>query len=407
MSQPSNVMSASVSYPRSGTRGRPLQLDTLLILAVAAILLVSAVMVTSASISIASKETGDALYYLKRQVVFIVLGSIGCGVMARIPSSLWEKLQVPLLLAAFAMLIAVLIPGIGAVVNGSRRWIRLPMINFQPSEVARVFILMFIAGYVVRKQKELKTGFKAAVFPLGVLAIASVLLLLEPDMGAATVLLAVGAGLLFLGGMQLRYFFMAASGGIVALGMLMYFSPYRWKRATGFITPMDDPFGNSFQLVQSLVAIARGELFGVGLGASVQKLFYLPEAHTDFVFAVFAEEFGFVGVLCLLTLFALVVWRSLRIARAAMEANLPFQAFVATAFGLWIGLQAFVNIGVNMGILPTKGLTLPMLSNGGSSLLVSLAWLGIVLRIGHEANLSGRSAMPRAAKTNGAAKVSK
>jgi cell division protein FtsW len=259
----------------------------------------------------------------------------------------------------------------------------------------------------VRKQKELKTGFKAAVFPLGVLAIASVLLLLEPDMGAATVLLAVGAGLLFLGGMQLRYFFMAASGGIVALGMLMYFSPYRWKRATGFITPMDDPFGNSFQLVQSLVAIARGELFGVGLGASVQKLFYLPEAHTDFVFAVFAEEFGFVGVLCLLTLFALVVWRSLRIARAAMEANLPFQAFVATAFGLWIGLQAFVNIGVNMGILPTKGLTLPMLSNGGSSLLVSLAWLGIVLRIGHEANLSGRSAMPRAAKTNGAAKVSK
>jgi cell division protein FtsW len=398
-----SAMSGSVSYPRSGSRGRPLQLDTLLILAVAAILLVSAVMVTSASISIASKESGDALYYLKRQVVFIILGSIGCGVMTRIPSTLWEKLQVPLLLAAFAMLIAVLIPGIGAVVNGSRRWIRLPMLNFQPSEVARVFILMFIAGYVVRKQKELKVGFKAALFPLGVLAFASVLLLLEPDMGAATVLLAVGAGLLFLGGMQLRYFFMAATGGAMALGMLMYFSPYRWKRATGFITPMDDPFGNSFQLVQSLVAIARGELFGVGLGASVQKLFYLPEAHTDFVFAVFAEEFGFIGVLCLLTLFGLVVWRSLRIARAAMEASLPFQAFVATAFGLWIGLQAFVNIGVNMGILPTKGLTLPMLSNGGSSLLVSLAWLGIVLRIGHEANLSGRSAMPR----ERAAKVAK
>jgi cell division protein FtsW len=401
-----SAMSGSVSYPRSGTRGRPLQLDTLLILAVAAILLVSAVMVTSASISIASKETGDALYYLKRQVLFIVLGSIGCGVMTRIPSTLWEKLQVPLLLAAFAMLIVVLIPGIGAVVNGSRRWIRLPMVNFQPSELARVFILMFIAGYVVRKQKELKVGLNAALFPLGVLVAAAILLLLEPDMGAATVLLAVGAGLLFLGGMQLRYFFMAASVGVVGLGMLMYFSPYRWKRATGFITPMDDPFGNSFQLVQSLVAIARGELFGVGLGASVQKLFYLPEAHTDFVFAVFAEEFGFVGVLCLLTLFGIVVWRSLRIARAAMEASLPFQAFVATAFGLWIGLQAFVNIGVNMGILPTKGLTLPMLSNGGSSLLVSLAWLGIVLRIGHESNLSGRSALPRPAKASGTAKVS-
>jgi cell division protein FtsW len=391
----STPLSMSVSYPRSGTRSRSLQLDTILILTVGAILLISAVMVASASISIAGRETGDSLYYLKRQLVFIMVGVIGCGVMTRIPTALWEKLQVPLLLAAFAMLTIVLIPGIGVVVNGSRRWIRLPLTNFQPSELARVFILMFIAGYVVRKQKELKAGFNAAVFPLCVLAAAAVLLLLEPDMGAATVLLAVGAGLLFLGGMQLRYFFMAAAGGLVALGMLMYFSPYRWKRATGFANPFDDPFGNSFQLVQSLVAIVRGELFGVGLGASVQKLFYLPEAHTDFVFAVLAEELGFVGVLCLLTLFALVVWRSLRIARAAAEANLPFQAFVATAFGMWIGLQAFINIGVNMGILPTKGLTLPMLSAGGSSLLVSLAWLGIVLRIGHEANLSGRSAMPR------------
>ena len=400
-----NAIGASVSYPRSGTRGRPLQLDTWLILAVAAILLVSAVMVTSASISIAGKETGDSLYYMKRQLVFIVLSVIGCGVMTRIPSALWEKLQVPMLLAAFAMLSIVMIPGIGAVVNGSRRWIRLPMLNFQPSELARVFILMFIAGYAVRKQKELRVGINAALFPLGVLAAAAILLLLEPDMGAATVLLAVGAGLLFLGGMQLRYFFMAASVGLVALGLLMRYSPYRWKRATGFTDPLKDPFGDSFQLVQSLVAIVRGDLFGVGLGGSVQKLFYLPEAHTDFVFAVFAEEFGFVGVLCLLALFGVVVWRSLRIARAAAEANLPFQAFVATAFGMWIGLQSFINIGVNMGILPTKGLTLPMLSNGGTSLLVSLAWLGIVLRIGHEANLSGRSAMPRPAKTSGAAKV--
>ncbi len=389
--------SASVSYPRSGTRGRPLQFDTLLILAVAGILLVSAVMVASASISIASKETGDAFYYLKRQLVFIVVGAIGCGVMTRIPSVLWEKLQVPLLLAAFAMLIVVLIPGIGAVVNGSRRWIRLPMTNFQPSELARVFILIFISGYVVRKQKELKTGLNAAMFPLGVLALAAVLLLVEPDMGAATVLIAVGVGLLFLGGMQLRYFFMAATAGLVAMGLLMYFSEYRWKRVTGFIAPFDDPFGKGFQLVQSLIAIGRGELMGVGLGGSVQKLFYLPEAHTDFVFAVIAEEFGFIGVLCVLGLFSLVVWRSLRIALAAAEANLPFQAFIAAAFGMWVGLQTAINIGINMGVLPTKGLTLPMLSNGGSSLLVSLAWLGIVLRIGHEANLSGRSALPKKA----------
>lgn len=385
----------SVSYPRSGTRGRPVQLDTLLVLAVAGILLVSAVMVASASISIAAKETGDAFYYLKRQLVFIVAGAIVCMGMTRVPSSLWEKLQVPLLLAAFAMLIVVLIPGIGATVNGSRRWIRLGITNFQPSELSRVFILMFIAGYVVRKQKELKVGIHAAILPLGVLVAASFLLLLEPDMGAATVMFAVGVGLLFLGGMQLRYFFMAAGAALLAGTALMLLSEYRLKRATGFLHPFDDPFGKSFQLVQSLIAIGRGGWTGQGLGASVQKLFYLPEAHTDFVFAVIAEEFGLMGVVAVLSLFGLVIWRSLRIARAAAEANLAFQAFVAASFGMWIGLQAFINIGVNMGILPTKGLTLPMLSNGGSSLLVSLAWLGIVLRIGHEANLSGRSAMPR------------
>jgi cell division protein FtsW len=395
MSMLGNMVGSTSGYPRSGTRGRALQFDPILVLAVAGILLVSAVMVESASISIAARQTGDAFYFLKRQLFFIAVGAIGCGIVARVPLALWEKIQVPLLLAAFAMLVVVLIPGIGAVVNGSRRWIHLPFTNFQPSELARVFILMFIAGYVVRKQKELRTGYQAALFPLAVLMVASFLLLMEPDMGAATVLLAVGVGLLFLGGMQLRYFFMAATAGLVLTGLLMLLSAYRWKRVTGFIAPFDDPFGKGFQLVQSLIAIGRGELFGVGLGASVQKLFYLPEAHTDFVFAVIAEEFGFIGVLVVLGLFGLVVWRSLRIALAAAEANLPFQAFIAAAFGMWIGLQVFINVGVNMGILPTKGLTLPMLSNGGSSLLVSLGWLGMVLRIGHEANLSGRSAMPR------------
>jgi cell division protein FtsW len=391
-------VSNSSSYPRSGARSRAVQFDTLLVLTVAAILLVSAVMVASASISIAARETGDSFYYLKRQLIFIALGSLACAVVAQVPSAWWEKLQVPLLLTAFAMLIVVLIPGVGSIVNGSRRWIHLPLANFQPSELARVFILMFIAGYVVRKHKELKTGYQAALFPLGVLAAAAGLLLMEPDMGAATVLVVVGVGLLFLGGMQLRYFFMAATVCLVALSLLMLLSSYRWKRVTGFIAPFDDPFGKGFQLVQSLIAIGRGELFGVGLGASVQKLFYLPEAHTDFVFAVIAEEFGFIGVLAVLTLFGVVVWRSLRIAAAAAEAGLSFQAFVAAAFGMWVGLQAFVNIGVNMGLLPTKGLTLPMLSNGGSSLLVALLWLGMVLRIGHEANLSGRSALPKAAK---------
>ena len=385
----------SVSYPRSGTRSRAVQLDTLLLLAVAGILLVSAVMVASSSISIAARETGDSFYFFKRQILFIAVGVLGCGLTARVPTSVWEKLQFPLLIIAFLMLIAVLIPGIGAVVNGSRRWINLVVVRFQPSELSRIFILMFIAGHAVRKQKELKVGLQAAYLPFGILAAAALLLLLEPDMGAAVVLVSVGMAILFIAGMQWRFFLMAAGLGVIVAGALIKFSPYRWKRVTGFMDPFDDPFGSGFQLVQSLIAIGRGELFGVGLGASVQKLFYLPEAHTDFVFAVFAEEFGFIGVLCVLSLFALMVWRVLRIARAAAEAAMPFQAFVAASFGIWVGLQAFCNIGVNMGLLPTKGLTLPMLSNGGSSMLVSLLWLGIVLRIGHESNLSGRSALPR------------
>jgi cell division protein FtsW len=393
-----NAPSQTVSYPRSGARNRAVQLDGLLMLAVAGILLISAVMVASSSISIAARETGDSFYYFKRQLFFIVVGVIGCGIVVRIPSTVWEKLRIPLLLIAFALLIAVLIPGLGAVINGSRRWINLGITRFQPSELARIFILMFISGYAAKKQKELKEGLQAAYVPLGVLGVAAVLLLLEPDMGAVIVLVAVGMTILFIAGMQWRYFIALVAASAALVAALIVFEPYRWKRVTGFLNPFDDPFGTGFQLVQSLIAIGRGELFGVGLGASVQKLSYLPEAHTDFVFAVLAEEFGFIGVLCVLALFGLMVWRVFVIARAAAEANLPFQAYVAVSFGVWVGLQAFFNIGVNMGILPTKGLTLPMLSNGGTSLLVALFWLGIVLRIGHESNLSGRSALPKKAK---------
>jgi len=385
----------SMSYPRSGMRSRTLQVDLILVMAVAAILLISAVMVTSASISIASKETGDAFYYLKRQLVFIALGVAACMIATRIPSKVWERLHVPLLLAAVVMLIVVLIPGIGAQVNGSRRWVRMGFMNFQVSELARVFILAYVAGYIVHRQKELKEDFKATIVPLAVLCLAAALLLLEPDFGATSVLMATSVGLLFLGGMRLRYFFMLVGAGGALLGLVAIAAPYRMKRLVGCIDPWADPFGSCYQLVQSEIAIGRGEWFGVGLGSSVQKLFYLPEAHTDFVFAVIAEEFGFIGVLCLLCLYAVVVWRVLRIARMAAEASMPFQALIAASFGMWMGLQTFINIGVNMGILPTKGLTLPMLSNGGSSLLVALAWLGVVLRVHHEASLSGRSALSR------------
>jgi cell division protein FtsW len=232
--------------------------------------------------------------------------------------------------------------------------------------------------------------------PVGVLAVAALLLLLEPDFGAATVLFATGLAVLFLAGARVVHLLVPIILGSALLGTLAVVSPYRLRRLTGFLDPWGDPFNSGFQLVQSLIAIGRGEWFGVGLGSSVQKLFYLPEAHTDFVFAVLAEEFGFLGVVVVVALFALLVTRALKISREAAQAGQHFQSYVAAAIGIWLGLQAFVNIGVNMGLLPTKGLTLPLLSYGGSSMLVTLGWIGVLLRIHHDTQVTGRGkAAPR------------
>jgi cell division protein FtsW len=280
-------------------------------------------------------------------------------------------------------------------VNGSRRWIRLGFMNFQVSELARVLLLTYVASYAVRRSDELRADFKGFIRPVAVLGIAAVLLLAEPDFGAATVLMATGLAVLFLAGARIVHLLVPVVLGAGGLALLAITSPYRLRRLTAFRNPWDDPFDSGFQLVQSLIAIGRGEWFGVGLGSSVQKLFYLPEAHTDFVFAVLAEELGFAGVALVLGLFAVLVGRALAIARNAARAGLDFQSYLAAAIGIWLGLQAFVNIGVNMGLLPTKGLTLPLLSYGGSSLLVTLAWLGVLLRIHHETQMSGRSAVVR------------
>jgi cell division protein FtsW len=312
-----------------------------------------------------------------------------------IPTIVWQRLSLPLLLLAFALLVIVLIPGIGHEVNGSRRWLRAGFLNFQASELARVLLLTYLASYMVRKQAELKQDLKGFLKPLGVLMGAALLLLLEPDFGAATVIMATGLGLLFLAGVKLRHF--AALVAIAGSGMavLAVTSAYRLKRLTSFLDPWADPFNSGFQLTQSLIAIGRGELFGVGLGSSVQKLFYLPEAHTDFVFAVLAEELGLAGVVVTLALFVVLTWRAFHIARLAAEAGLPFQAYFAAGFGLWVGVQTFINVGVNLGLLPTKGLTLPLMSYGASCILVTLGWLGVLLRIHHEASVAGKLAVPR------------
>ena len=389
------MSAATLSYARSTGRPRRLTFDPWVIGPVAALLLVGLVMVASASIGVSDKEMGAPFFYFQRQLMFVGLGLVAAMVAMTIPTAVWEKYSMVLLGIAIALLVLVLVPGIGHEVNGSRRWLRLGFMNFQVSELARVLLLTYVASYAVRRADELRGDFKGFVKPVLVLGGAAVLLLAEPDFGAATVLLATGIAVLFLAGARITHLLVPIVLGVAAMATLAITSPYRARRLTAFRNPWEDPFDSGFQLVQSLIAIGRGEWFGVGLGSSVQKLFYLPEAHTDFVFAVLAEEFGFVGVVIVLALFALLVGRALAISRDAARAGLQFQSYVAAAIGIWLGLQAFVNIGVNMGLLPTKGLTLPLLSYGGSSMLVTLAWLGLLLRVNHEVQMTGRSAVSR------------
>ncbi len=369
---------------------RALHIDPIALSLVAAIVLLGLVMVTSASISIASKESGNAFSYLERQLILCVAGFILAAIVFCIRTELLEKMAWPLLIVAIALLFLVLVPGVGHVVNGSRRWIRLLGFNFQASELARVLTLIFIASYAVRRDTELRTTAMGLVKPVGLLVFMALLLLAEPDFGAASVLFLTGFGILFIAGARLRWVLLMALAGAAAMALLVMLVPYRMARVTSFLDPWADPYNSGFQLTQSLIAIGRGEWFGVGLGESVQKLFYLPEAHTDFLFAVLAEELGLVGVAATLALFIALVWRSFWIAQLASRAGLKFQSYLAAGFGLWLGAQALINIGVNMGVLPTKGLTLPLMSYGRSSLIVTLAWVGLLLRVYHEAMHASR-----------------
>jgi cell division protein FtsW len=367
-----------------------LHIDGVALALVTSILLLGLIMVTSASISIASKDSGDSFSFLERQLVLCLIGSFLAAVVFCIRTEYLEKMAWPLLIGAVALLFVVLIPGLGHVVNGSRRWIRLLGFNFQASELARVLTLIFIASYAVRREDELRSTALGLIKPMGLLAFVALLLLAEPDFGAASVLLIAGFGVLFVAGARLRFVLLVAAACAGVLALLVLLVPYRMARVTSFLDPWADPYNSGFQLTQSLIAIGRGEWFGVGLGESVQKLFYLPEAHTDFLFAVLAEELGLVGVAVTLALFIGLVWRSFWIAQLAARANLRFQAYLAAGFGLWLGAQAMINIGVNMGVLPTKGLTLPLMSYGRSSMIVTLAWVGLLLRVYHEAMVQSR-----------------
>jgi cell division protein FtsW len=384
-----------MSYGVRARERMPFAWDWVTIGLVAALLLVGLIMVTSASMSIATRENDNPFFYLERQFTYCLVGLCLAWAVTRVPTELWDKYGLVLLLFGLSLLLLVKIPGIGARVNGAQRWLRIGPANFQVSELARVLVLNWVCSYCVRKRAELEKTLPGLLKPVGLLTVAAVFLLLEPDFGAATVLFATGLAVLFVAGARLRYVLLLLSAAIGAFGLLAVTSAYRLKRMTGFLHPWEDPFKTGFQLTQSLIAIGRGAWFGVGLGSSVQKLFYLPEAHTDFVFAVLAEELGLVGVIGVIGLFIALVWRAFRIAAMAARAGLRFQSYLALSLGVWIGVQALVNIGVNMGVLPTKGLTLPLLSYGRSSLLVTLAWIGVLLRIHHEVKCSSRSAVLR------------
>jgi len=353
-----------------------------------ALVLLGLTMVTSASITIAGRD-GAPFGYLEKQLELVLMGTFLAALTFSIPTVTLERLAMPLLVVAVVLLIVVLIPGLGHVVNGSRRWLHLGPLNFQVSEGARVLALIYVSSYAVRYEEELRSSFSGLAKPLGLLVLIAVLLLAEPDFGAACVLFVTGFGILVLAGAQWRWILamLLAAGGSMTL--LVMFSAYRLRRMLIFMDPWADPFHSGFQLTQSLIAIGRGGLFGVGLGSSVQKLFYLPEAHTDFLFAVLAEELGLAGVVVTLALFLALAWRAFVIARRAHDAGMKFQCYLASGFGLWLGVQAFINVGVNMGVLPTKGLTLPFMSYGRSSLIVTLGWLGILLRVHHE-TVNGR-----------------
>ncbi len=361
-----------------------LQLDPVLLGLLLTLLLGGFVVLASASISVSDNLTGEAFHYVERQLLAAAIGTAVGVACLYVPMQLWRTAGPLILLAGLGLLFLVLLPGVGYQVNGARRWIRFGVLNLQVSEPARLCFIIYLAGYLVRQNKDLRERFSGFLKPMIVLSIACAALLAEPDFGAAIVLLATAMAMLFVAGARVRDFLIFFAAGSVAMAFLAVTSPYRLQRLTGFLDPWSDPYDSGFQLTQSLIAIGRGEWLGVGLGNGVQKLFYLPEAHTDFVFAVFAEEFGLAGSCILIALFAALLWRIFRLGIRAFESDRNFEAFLAIGIGTWLGLQAFINLGVNMGILPTKGLTLPLISYGRSSLIVTMMALGMLLRIHHE-----------------------
>lgn len=361
-----------------------LRFDALLLMASVALILIGYIMVTSASLHLGVKTSGDILHYPVRQIIHIGLGLLLASLLLMIKMTFWEQSGQWLFIFGLLLLVVVLIPGLGVDVNGSYRWLQFVGFRIQVSELVKLISVIYMAGYVTRHLEVVCVSAYGLLKPLILFSIACILLLLEPDFGSSVVILTVAMGVMFLGGARLWQFVVLMAILAILAWLLVYLSPYRMARITSFINPWEDPEKTGYQLIQALIAFGRGEWLGVGLGSSIQKLSYLPEAHTDFLFSVLAEELGLLGVFSIICLYSILIWRAFVIGNKAEKAGMIFSAFTAYGVAILFGFQAFVNMGVNMGMLPTKGLTLPLMSYGGASMIVMCCALALLFRIHSE-----------------------
>lgn len=363
--------------------------DMGILLAGLALMLVGLVAISSASIEYADLHYSSTTFHTVRHLIYLAVAATGAVIVYRMPLEFWRETGWVWLFIALVLLIVVLIPGVGREVNGSQRWLPLGPFTLQPSEFAKLAMVVYLAGYMVRREHEVRNEWQGFLKPMAVLFAATLLLMVEPDFGATVIVAGSAFGMLFLAGVKLGNFLVVLAGALGALVVLVISAPYRMKRLTAYTDPWADPYDTGFQLTQSLIAFGRGEWFGVGLGNSVQKLFYLPEAHTDFVFSIWAEETGFVGALAVIALYVALIGRILWVGRSAQLAEKPFGAYLCYGVALVFSGQAFINMGVSSGLLPTKGLTLPFVSYGGTALIVCCAMLALVLRVDREIRNGG------------------
>ncbi len=358
--------------------------NPLLVFIFSSLLIVGYVMVSSSSLHLGDKVASNIFYYPVKQFVHIVMGGVAAFFVMQIPLRTWQELAPILLILGLGLLLFVLLPGVGIKVKGSIRWLSIAGLRIQVSEIFKFISVVYMADYVTRHLNDIQQSAYGLINPLMPFSVAFLLFLLEPDFGSVVVVLVIVMGIMFLAGARLSQFLILITLAGVAAAALIYFSAYRWARIKAFIDPWADAQDTGFQLVQALIAFGRGEIFGVGLGSGIQKLFYLPEAHTDFLLSVLAEELGLIGVVAVIALFSLLVWRCFVLAEQAKNKDRLFAAFTAYGLGIWFGFQSFINMGVNMGVLPTKGLTLPLMSYGGGSMIVMCAAFGLLFRVNHE-----------------------